>query len=221
MPKQQKRINACFVGRSIVVVAAFLSSKERLLCSAFSLVAPPMQQTATPSRSWKSHTYHPTELAVSDKVPSKVVLESPERLCPATGQQAATTKDSLMPALSSPLFPTKDKIEHHFRYTRTKSGRKLSNVDPITPAQVKSRIIRFMAATLIHEFAELKISKELDSWLSKLQADTFRMNQAIHDVISAQDNLQYAWNVAGEAIMEYGLVDTNGLQFVTWERTLD
>ena len=83
----------------------------------------------------------------------------------------------------------------------------------MTHAKIKSQIIRKAVASFVKKLQVARMTREKQDFLSGIQADTFGFNRAVHDVVTAQDSFQFAWNVAGEAMIDFGLTNVNGLHF--------
>lgn len=182
--------------RSMAVLSVFLASEQSRVVG-FSMVAPPMvtmRSTTMPSE-WKTNTYHPLPIFEPELFDfAQSLLEMDEPPPPPT---------TTMPALTSPLFHTNQKPPR----SPERAASVRMNLSEMTPSELKSRIVRHMAEFVVEEFGQAQISKERNVLLDALQVDTFELEKTVRRVVDIQENLQFVWDVAGDAMVDVGLSD--------------
>jgi len=205
--QKQRRNHPLSLRLSVVSLSAFLCTQGRQSCSAFSMVAPPMppRQMKAPTRNWKTNTYVPpadiVERVTMDKM--KDGASSSEK-----GQPLGTPSLSrgVYPAHASPLFRTEPKSKS------SDSESFPSKITRIGMMSYPAFVVRQAASFLADETTELLARKEHQEFLTEAQTGTIKLNRAMSDVLAAQDNLQYLWDIAGEAVVAHGLIQTKPLK---------
>lgn len=122
-----------------------------------------------------------------------------------------------MPALSSPLFRGPKTKEQRISFNKKWDSLRHSTVkqqSEMPRAQFLSRFIHLLGASLVDELEQARSVKEKKDFVSRIQADTNELHRTMRAVLDAQNNVKDIWNVAGEAVVGYGLSDAQSQHFL-------
>ena len=108
-------------------------------------------------------------------------------------------------ATSSILFGQKKKQKNSFYRTRKVSTKRQSPIFQKKSNTIQSKNLFHMISFLLERFHEFQNKKDLQIFLSEQIPSAIQIMMVGHEVIEINKNLQYVWNVAGDAIVEYEL----------------
>jgi hypothetical protein len=191
--KKRPRGGSALMRRSMLLLSVFFPSRQNQV-SGFSMVAPPTVTRSTLPSEWKTNTFHPFPIMEPETFDfAKSLL--------------AKKEPSTIPALSSPLFRSKEKRQRSPQRTSSAASR----IQKMTPSQLKSAMLRNVADFVVQEIEEVQVAKERKALLEDLETETFELNKTVRKVVDVQENLRYAWDAAGRSVIDLGLNDVRGL----------
>jgi len=178
------------------------------------MVAPAIFPTTTKQSSgvwWRGHPVSPIKSRKETKDKKRVDTIYPPKQTPGVVAPIKPMPDeikiNLVQAASiSPLFLH---ARQHPSISKVIANQKSTRTAPLPQAQMIAQIIRRTVNILSESLKRTRMASEQ----RELVLDTLGLDRELHKVLSAQENFQSAWNFAGQAIVDFGLTELQGLHF--------
>ena len=196
-------------------------------CSAFSLaVAPTLSRTATITQSPEAAVWRKTRLEQppswttfqEEVIATSKKYRTDKRAAKKLHRQQKRSRETAKVTVTTTTVPAA--FSRLFFHTQ-QSIRPLSEIaNIVAQAQIQSQIIRRMVVSLWKKFHEglqrqdeamKSLQQEVDA--IKLNLEQAMNSQTIVETSTPQDTFQFAWNLAGNAMVDFGLTETSGLHF--------